>query len=98
MISFDPHLEQTIANAIHKTEKGNLLALDPNMAHKVIDKLAEIVRGSLLPAMRSGLLTSSSVRSPCSPAYRKMRCRSWQYCRIRKFSGVMIDSVGVVKL
>ncbi|MBZ0193114.1 putative flagellar export pore protein [Candidatus Kuenenia stuttgartiensis] len=98
VISFDPHLEQTIANAIHKTEKGNLLALDPNMAHKVIDKLAEIVRGSLTSGYEVVLLTSSSVRSHV----RRLIENALPQLAVLSYKeispGVMIDSVGVVKL
>jgi len=98
VISFEPQLEQSIANAIHKTEKGNLLALDPNMAQKLIDKLAEIIKGSLSSGYEVVLLTSSSVRVHI----RRLIENALPQLAVLSYKeispGVMIDSVGVVKL
>lgn len=98
VISFDPQLEQSIANSIHKTERGNLLALEPNMAQKLIDKLTEVVRGSLSSGYEVVLLTSSNVRRHI----RRLIENALPHVAVLSYkeisSGVKIDSVGTVKL
>lgn len=98
VISFDPQLEQTIANSIHKTERGNLLALEPNMAQKLIDKLTEVVRDSLSSGYEVVLLTSSNVRSHI----RRLIESALPHVAVLSYkeisSGVKIDSLGMVKL
>ncbi len=98
VISFDPQLEQAIANAIHKTERGNLLALEPNMAQKLIDKLAEIVKGSLSSGYEAVLLTSSNVRSHIRRLIENAlpQVPVLSYKEISQ--GVRIESLGIVKL
>ncbi|MFN3531406.1 MAG: flagellar biosynthesis protein FlhA [Candidatus Brocadia sp.] len=98
VISLDPQLEQAIANSIHKTERGNLLALEPNMAQKLIDKITEVVRGSLSSGYEAVLLTSSNVRSHI----RRLIENALPHVAVLSYkeisSGVKIDSVGMVKL
>jgi flagellar biosynthesis protein FlhA len=98
VISFDPQLEQTIASAIHKTERGNLLALEPNMAQKLIDKLVEIVKGSLSSGHEVVLLTSSNVRSHI----RRLIENALPQVPVLSYKeispGVRIESLGIVKL
>lgn len=40
VITLDPHLEETIAHAIQKTEHGNYLALAPDMTQHVLNEIA----------------------------------------------------------
>ncbi|MEP9412103.1 MAG: flagellar biosynthesis protein FlhA [Candidatus Brocadia sp.] len=98
VISLDPQLEQTIANSIHKTERGSLLALEPNMAQKLIDKLTEVVKGSLSTGYEVVLLTSSNVRCHI----RRLIENALPHVAVLSYkeisSGVKIDSVGIVKL
>ena len=98
VISFDPQLEQTIANSIHKTEKGNLLALEPNIAQKVIDKLVEVVRDSFASGYEAVLLTSSNVRSHV----RRLIENALPQVPVLSYKeispGIGIDPLGVVKL
>ena len=98
VVSFDPQLEQSIANAIHKTERGNVLALEPNMAQKLIDRLIEVIKGSLASGYEVVLLTSSNVRSHV----RRLIENALPQVAVLSYkeisSGVKIDSVGIVKL
>ncbi len=98
VISLDPQLEQTIANSIHKTERGNLLALDPNMAQKLIDKLIEAVRNSLSSGYEAVLLTSSNIRSHI----RRLIENALPHVPVLSYKeispGVKIDPLGIVKL
>ncbi len=98
VVSFDPQLEQTIANSIHKTERGNLLALEPGMAQKLIDKLIEIVKSSLSSGYEVVLLTSSNVRSHI----RRLTENALPQVAVLSYKeispGVRIDSLGIVKL
>ncbi len=98
VISFDPQLEQMIASAIHKTDRGNVLALEPNMAQKLIDKLIETVRETLSSGYEAVLLTSSNVRSHIrrliESALPQLPVLSYKEIS----SGVRIESLGIVKL
>lgn len=98
IISFDPQLEQTIANSIHKTERGNLLAMDPNMAQKLIDKLADTVKNSLSSGYEAVLLTSSNIRGHI----RRLIENALPQVPVLSYKeispGVKIDPLGIVKL
>ncbi|BBO18111.1 flagellar biosynthesis protein FlhA [Candidatus Brocadia pituitae] len=98
VISFDPQLEQAIANAIHKTDRGNLLALEPLMAQKLIDKLTEVIRGSLATGYEVVLLTSSNIRSHIRHLIENALPQVAVLSYKEVSSGVKIDSVGTVKL
>lgn len=98
VISFDPQLEQAIANAIHKTDRGNLLALEPLMAQKLIDKLTEVIRGSLATGYDVVLLTSSNIRSHIRHLIENALPQVAVLSYKEVSSGVKIDSVGIVKL
>ncbi|GJQ23659.1 MAG: flagellar biosynthesis protein FlhA [Candidatus Brocadia sapporoensis] len=98
VISFDPQLEQTIANAIHKTERGNVLAIEPLMAQKLIDKLTEVVRGSLATGYEVVLLTSSNIRSHIRHLIENTLPQVAVLSYKEVSSGVKIDSLGIVKL
>jgi flagellar biosynthesis protein FlhA len=98
VISFDPQLEQTIANSIHKTDKGNLLAMDPNMAQRLIDKLADSVRNSLASGYETVLITSSNIRGHI----RRLIENALPQVPVLSYKeispGTKIDPLGVVKL
>ncbi|MEB2309463.1 MAG: flagellar biosynthesis protein FlhA [Candidatus Brocadiaceae bacterium] len=98
VISFDPQLEQTIASAIHKTERGNVLAIEPLMAQKLIDKLTEVVRGSLATGYEVVLLTSSNIRSHIRHLIENALPQVAVLSYKEVASGVKIDSLGIVKL
>lgn len=98
VISFDPQLEQAIANAIHKTDRGNLLALEPIMAQKLIDKLTEVIRGSLATGYEVVLLTSSNIRSHIRHLIENALPQVAVLSYKEVSPGVKIDSLGIVKL
>lgn len=98
VISFDPQLEQTIANAIHKTDRGNLLALEPILAQKLIDKLTEVIRGSLATGYEVVLLTSSNIRSHIRHLIENALPQVAVLSYKEVSPGVKIDSLGIVKL
>lgn len=98
VVSFDPQLEQTIANAIHKTDRGNLLALEPLMAQKLIDKLIEVVKSSLVTGYEVVLLTSSNIRSHVRHLIENALPQVAVLSYKEISSGVKIDPLGMVKL
>lgn len=98
VVSFDPQLEQTIANAIHKTDRGNLLALEPLMAQKLIDKLIEVVKNSLVTGYEVVLLTSSNIRSHVRHLIENALPQVAVLSYKEISSGVKIDPLGMVKL
>lgn len=62
VISFEPQLEQTISNSIHRTERGALLALEPTIAQKLIEKMSHVMRESIPSGYEVVLLTSTAIR------------------------------------
>lgn len=62
VISFEPQIEQTISNSIHRTERGALLALEPTLAQKLIEKISHVMRETIPSGYEVVLLTSTAIR------------------------------------
>lgn len=62
IISFEPQIEQTISNSIHRTERGALLALEPTLAQKLIEKISHVMRETIPSGYEVVLLTSTAIR------------------------------------
>ena len=74
------------------------MALEPHMAQKLIDKLIEVVKGSLVTGYEVVFLTSSNIRSHV----RRLIENALPQVAVLSYkeisSGVKIDSLGMVKL
>ncbi len=98
IISFEPQLEQTISNSIHQTERGALLALEPALTQKLIEKISHVMKESIPSGYEVVLLTSTAIRQhirkliegflPTLPVL--------SYKEIAP--GVQIQSLGIVRL
>ncbi|MHC4182168.1 MAG: flagellar biosynthesis protein FlhA [Planctomycetota bacterium] len=97
-ISFEPRLEQEIANSIHTTGNKSVLALEPNYAQKVIDAIAETMKKTYSSSSNTVLLTSSAVRNHI----RKLIENAIPYLPVLSYKeiapGIQIESLGVVNL
>jgi flagellar biosynthesis protein FlhA len=97
-ISFEPRLEQEIANSIHTTGNKSVLALEPNYAQKVIDAIAETMKKTYSSSSNTVLLTSSAVRNHI----RKLIENAIPYLPVLSYKeiapGIQIESLGVVIL
>jgi type III secretion protein V len=60
----DPELEETIRGAIRKTDKGNYLALEPEVTQEIVEAVGKEIAGHPLPpgAKPPVILTISEVR------------------------------------
>lgn len=98
VISFEPQLEQTISNSIHRTERGALLALEPTFAQKLIEKMSHIMRESIPSGYEVVLLTSTAVRHHI----RKLIEVSLPNLPVLSYKeiapGAQIQSLGIVRL
>ncbi|MFQ5962969.1 MAG: flagellar biosynthesis protein FlhA [Candidatus Scalinduaceae bacterium] len=98
VISFDPKLEQEIANSIHATENKSILALEPNYAQKIIDAIAATMKKTYSSSSNLVLLTSSTLRNHI----RKLIENAVPYLPVLSYKeiapGVQIESLGVVSL
>ncbi len=97
-ISFEPRLEQEIANSIHTTGNKSVLALEPNYAQKIIDAIAATMKKTYASSSNIVLLTSSAVRNHI----RKLIENSIPYLPVLSYKeiapGIQIESLGVVNL
>ncbi len=59
---FDPGLEETIRKAIRQTSGGSYLALDPNTAKKIVDRIKREVGDISRQVQKPVLLTSMDIR------------------------------------
>ncbi|MBS2036184.1 flagellar biosynthesis protein FlhA [bacterium] len=73
VITLDPQIEQTIQQAIHRSETGSFLNLDPNMGQEILQAIAAQVQTLQERGLQPVLLTSPPVR----PALRKLVERSF---------------------
>jgi flagellar biosynthesis protein FlhA len=73
VITLDPQIEQTIQQAIHRSETGSFLNLDPNMGQEILQAIAGQVQVLQERGLQPVLLTSPPVR----PALRKLVERSF---------------------
>lgn len=62
VISIDPILDQKISNSVHKGETGSFLALEPNLAQKLVDKIIMVVKDSVSLGSEVAILSSSNTR------------------------------------
>jgi flagellar biosynthesis protein FlhA len=97
-ISFEPRLEQEIANSIHTTGNKAVLALEPNYAQKIIDAIAATMKKTYSSSSDTVLLTSSTVRNHI----RKLIESAIPYLPVLSYKeiapGIQIESLGVVNL
>ena len=97
-ISFEPRLEQEIANSIHTTGNKSVLALEPNYAQKIIDAIAATMKKTYSSSSDTVLLTSSTVRNHI----RKLIESAIPYLPVLSYKeiapGIQIESLGVVNL
>ena len=73
VITLDPQIEQTIQQAIHRSDTGSFLNLDPNMGQEILQAIAGQVQVLQERGLQPVLLTSPPVR----PALRKLVERSF---------------------
>lgn len=98
VISFEPQLEQTISNSIHRTERGSLLALEPALAQKVIEKISSVAEETMPSGYEVALLTSTAIRHHI----RKLLEGFLPTLPVLSYKeiapGVQIQSLGIVRL
>jgi flagellar biosynthesis protein FlhA len=62
VITLDPELEQALLNAVQKTENGSYVALEPNIANKVINNLSKQIQKFAEFGQQPVVLASPMVR------------------------------------
>ncbi|TYP00193.1 flagellar biosynthesis protein FlhA [Geothermobacter ehrlichii] len=61
LITLDREIEETIHNSIQNSTEGSYLALDPNIAHRIIDRLSQTI-GNMSGGTPPVLLTAPTIR------------------------------------
>ena len=62
VLTLDHSVESAIAAAIQQTDQGNLFALDPNIAQKIVNNLAQILEKSSSLNFQPVIVCSSQIR------------------------------------
>ncbi|WP_077615096.1 flagellar biosynthesis protein FlhA [Caenibacillus caldisaponilyticus] len=97
VITLDPRLEETIAGAIQKTEHGNYLALDPDVAQRVLQNIAEQIQARPDLDQEPIVLCSPVIR----PHVKRLIERTLPQVAVLSYNelepNVEIQSIGVVK-
>ncbi|MBM4245001.1 MAG: flagellar biosynthesis protein FlhA [Deltaproteobacteria bacterium] len=62
VMTLAPTLERTIGDAVHRTEEGATLALEPALAQRLLAKLAEVAEPFALQGRQPVLLCSTGIR------------------------------------
>jgi flagellar biosynthesis protein FlhA len=62
VMTLAPTLERAIGDAVHRTEEGATLALEPGMAQRLLAKLAEVAEPFALQGRQPVLLCSTGIR------------------------------------
>jgi flagellar biosynthesis protein FlhA len=97
-LSLEPALEQEIAEALHPTPDGEVLALDPARAHELVTALAEQLDHLTALGQRPVLVCSSRVRRHL----RRLLEQAFPQLPVVSFneiaSGIRVEAVGIVSL
>jgi len=64
VISIDPQLEDNLLQALEKSEQGNYLALEPQVARELLEKIANVIKGLLEQGHEPIILTVPVIRRP----------------------------------
>jgi flagellar biosynthesis protein FlhA len=64
VIALDHRLEETLAAAVQRTERGSFLSLDPNVAQKMLQVLGRAAEDVSLQNLTPLLLTNPAIRLP----------------------------------
>ncbi|HSU80468.1 MAG TPA: flagellar biosynthesis protein FlhA [Candidatus Angelobacter sp.] len=95
VITLEPRLEETIAGAIHKTEHGNYLTLDPAITQHMLNTVAETIL-QLPPDQDPIILCSPAIR----PYVRQLIERYLPQVAVLSFNelepNIEVQSIGVV--
>ena len=62
VLTLDHSVESAIAAAVQQTEQGNLFALDPNVAQKIVNNLAQLLEKSSSLNFQPVIVCSSQIR------------------------------------
>ena len=62
VMTLAPTLERAIGEAVHRTEEGGTLALEPGLAQRLLGKLAEVAEPFALQGRQPVLLCSTGIR------------------------------------
>jgi flagellar biosynthesis protein FlhA len=95
VITLEPRLEETIAGAIHKTEHGNYLTLDPDITQHMLNTIAETIL-RLEPDQEPIIICSPAIR----PYVRQIIERYLPQVAVLSFNelepNIEVQSIGVV--
>jgi len=64
VLTLDPQLEKDIADAIHQTDHGTTLALDPNAVQQILTSLSQNLETTLSQGKSPVVLSSPGIRLP----------------------------------
>lgn len=98
VVTIDPSLEETMVGAIHQSEYGSFLALDPSMGEKVLVQTSNHLRNFKKMALAAVVLCSPRLR----PHFKRFIERSYPDIAVLSYNEVVpqikVQSIGMISV
>jgi flagellar biosynthesis protein FlhA len=98
VLTIDPRLEEMMISAVHQSEYGSFLALDPNVGEKVLIQIAQLLRNFRRINRPAIILCSPRLR----PHFKRFTERSFPQLAVLSYNEIVpevkVQSVGIVSV
>lgn len=96
VLTIDPRLEEMMISAVHQSEYGSFLALDPNVGEKVLVQIAQLLRNFRRINRSPIVLCSPRLR----PHFKRFTERSFPQLAVLSYNEIVpeikVQSVGII--
>jgi len=98
VVTIDPSLEETLIGAIHQSEYGSFLAVDPNVGEKILVQISGHLRNFRRMKLRGVILCSPRLR----PHFKRFIERSFPDTAVLSYNEIVpqvkVQSIGMISI
>ena len=98
VVTIDPSLEETLIGAIHQSEYGSFLAVDPNVGEKILVQISGHLRNFKRMKLRGVILCSPRLR----PHFKRFIERSFPDTAVLSYNEIVpqvkVQSIGMISI
>jgi flagellar biosynthesis protein FlhA len=98
VVTIDPSLEETLTGAIHQSEYGSFLAVDPNVGEKILVQISEHMRNFKKMKLNAMILCSPRLR----PHFKRFIERSYPDVAVLSYNEIVpqvkVQSIGMISI
>lgn len=98
VLTIDPRLEEMMISAVHQSEYGSFLALDPNIGEKVLIQISQLLRNFRRINRPAIILCSPRLR----PHFKRFTERSFPQLAVLSYNEIVpeikVQSVGIISV